>query len=623
MVLREATFEVRPGERVGLVGANGAGKSTLLNIIRGTLAPDSGQVALTPGWRFGFLAQDNGLDPENTIRQEMWTVYDEVREIEREIEQIQERLTVANEPDSVLMDLIDRQAVLHDEFDRLGGHTAEAEIGKVLHGLRFTDEEADRKVSSFSGGWQVRIALAKLLLGQAEILLLDEPTNHLDPLAVEWLEDYLTSKPRTVLIVSHDRYFLERVTTRTLELENNVITSYPGSYKKYREEKERRIAVQEAAAARQQAFLEDQKRNLDRFRSIATKARFVQSRERQLEKLPDIDPPQKAKKPAFKFAEGPQTGREVLRLKALGKRYGDNFVLNDVNIQIERGDRVGIVGPNGAGKSTMLRLVAQLEKPDYGSLHFGHNVRVGYFAQNAAEVLDENQKVIDSVTAVAPIEWSQTDVRSLLGRFLFKGDDAYKSIKVLSGGERNRVALARLLARPFNVLLLDEPTNHLDIPAREALQAALSAFPGVVMLVTHDRYLVDQIATKIIAVGDGTARLYEGDYQFYRRKASETVAAAAPVPVVVAPVVQDRQPGRQVGRQARRSAVQAAKTLASVETQLEQKESRKVEVEAALSDPDTYRDPALSAELLDELAALEADLEDLLEKWAELAEEND
>ncbi|GIW07303.1 MAG: ABC transporter ATP-binding protein [Dehalococcoidia bacterium] len=619
-VLKDASFEIRPGERVGLVGANGAGKTTLLDIVRGALAPDSGQVVLTPGWRIGYLAQDTGLDPDWTVRQAMWNVFDELIATQHELAEVEARLHETAPDDPALLALIHRQAELHEAFDRLEGHTAEAEIGKVLHGLGFTDEEADRPVGAFSGGWQVRIALARLLLGRSELLLLDEPTNHLDSSAVDWLEEYLTSHPRTVLIVSHDRYFLDRVTTRTLELDHHVITSYAGSYRRYAEEKERRLAAQEAAAQRQAEYLAAQRETLERFRAKASKASFVQSREKQLAKLEIVESPRAERPPAFRFAEAPPTGREVLRVRAVGKAYGETTVLRDVEFQVERGDRLALLGPNGAGKSTLLRLLARLEKPDSGGVTWGHNVRVGYFAQNAAEVLDENARVIDAVAAVAPLDWSEGAVRGVLARFLFRGDDVFKKVRVLSGGERNRVALARLLVRPYNLLLLDEPTNHLDIPAREALQAALAAFPGTLVFVSHDRYLVDRLATKILALDGGRATLYDGDYQFYRRKLSEpvdtplTLAQPKPSPHAL-------QPGRDVGRKTKRSAAAAARTLAQLEATLEEREERKAEVEAALADPETYHDPSRSAELLEEHARLEAEIDDLLQQWATLAEE--
>ncbi len=620
-VLRQVTFEVKPGERVGLIGANGAGKTTLLNILRGSMQADSGSITLSPGWRMGYLAQDTGLDPDWTVLQSMWLVFDELIASQRELADVERRMAGLEGDDPELMDLVHRQAELHEAFERLGGHTAEAEIGKVLHGLGFSDEQAARPVSSFSGGWQVRIALARLLLGQSEILLLDEPTNHLDVDAVDWLESYLTSRPRTVIIVSHDRYFLDRVTTRTLELENQVITSYHGSYKRYAEEKARRLRAQEEAAQRQQEYLAAQRETLDRFRAKSSKAAFVQSREKQLAKIEEIEPPKKSPPPVFRFAEAPPTGREVLRARNVSKRYGDNLVLDEVEFTIEKGDRVGLLGPNGAGKSTLLRLIARLEKPDTGGITWGHNVRIGYFAQNAADVLDVGERVIDAIANIAPLDWTESNVRGLLARFLFKGDDVFKPIRVLSGGERNRVALARLLARPNNVLLLDEPTNHLDIPAREALEGALSAFPGTVILVSHDRYLVNTIATKIIAIQNGGAKVFDGDYGFYRRKLAEQDASPAPTPVAIEPPPRSRQPGRETGRRANRSAANAARTIAQVEATLEARESRKAEVEAALADPGTYRNGDLSGDLLSEHARLEEEIEALLERWNELVEE--
>ncbi|MFN8535047.1 MAG: ABC-F family ATP-binding cassette domain-containing protein [Dehalococcoidia bacterium] len=468
-VLKDVSFEIRPGERVGLVGANGAGKTTLLDIVRGTLAADAGQVVLSPGWRVGYLAQDTGLDPAWTVREGMWNVFDELLATQRALEEIERELH-ATAPDAPeLMTLIERQAELHDAFDHLEGHTAESEIGKVLHGLGFSDEEAERPVGSFSGGWQVRIALARLLLGRSELLLLDEPTNHLDSNAIEWLEEYLTSHPRTVLIVSHDRYFLDRVTNRTLELENQVVTSFPGSYRRYAEEKQRRLVAQEAAAQRQAEYLAAQRETLERFRAKSSKASFVQSREKQLAKIEIVEAPRAEKPPAFRFADAPQAGREVLRIRAIEKSYGENIVLRGVEFQVERGDRVALLGSNGAGKSTLLRIIGRLEPPDGGGVTWGHNVRVGYFAQNAAEVLDEDDRIVDAIASVAPLDWTDGEVRGVLARFLFRGDDVYKKVRVLSGGERNRVAATRYLsARITFSCWTNRPTISTSRPVRRS-----------------------------------------------------------------------------------------------------------------------------------------------------------
>jgi ATP-binding cassette subfamily F protein 3 len=614
-ILREASLEIRPGERVGLVGANGAGKSTLVDLIRSVSQPDSGSID-TAGWVMGHLAQDTGLDPAWTVRDAMWDVFRALTDVHAQLARVEAALHLAGQEQ--LEPLIHEQAALLEDFDRLNGHTADSEIASVLAGLGFSPRDGDRLVGTFSGGWQVRIALGRLLLGTADLLLLDEPTNHLDADAVDWLHGFLNAKGRAALVVSHDRYFLDKATTRTVELENAVLTSYAGSYLAYAAEKGRRVEAQQAAAERQQEYLADQRALLDRFRAKATKAAMVQSREKQLAKIERIEAPKSTARLRLTFPKTVEPGREIVRARAISHGYGGKLVLGDVELRVGRGDKVGIVGPNGAGKSTLLRLLAMEEQPDAGFVSHGTNVLPGYFPQNAAEGLDPRMTVIEAVTAVAPPEFGETQIRSILGRFLFKGDDVFKRIRVLSGGERNRVALARLLARPLNTLLLDEPTNHLDIPGREALEEALADYPGTMILVTHDRYLLRRVATRIVEVRDASARVFDGDYAFYERKAS----GREPEPVARSAAAHEdaRQPAKDAARRERRQRASVLRTAAMVEAEIDEIEDERAQAEAALSDPDVYGSAALAEEAAERLHAIERRLEALLAEWELLAE---
>jgi ATP-binding cassette subfamily F protein 3 len=614
-VLDDATLALKPGERAALVAPNGAGKSTLLKIGAGLEEPDAGRVLVPSGLVVGYLPQDAAVQPGRTLHDEVLSALSDLLGLEDRMRALEHDMSAAN--GDRLEALVHEHAELQEEFERRGGYAIEAEIGRVLAGLGFSEADRSRQTQEFSGGWQMRIALARLLLGRPDVLLLDEPTNHLDLSATEWLEDYVKASRATLLIVSHDRFFLDSVVQRVFELRDGRIETFPpGNYSAYRVERARRDEAQQDIAERQQEEIERVEAYIRRYKE-GNRATMAKSREKMLARLEAqrviVARPDRVVK--FTFPACQPSGREVVTLAHVNRAYGDRLVLQDVNLVIERGERVALIGPNGAGKSTLLRLLAGKDRPTRGSAGFGVGVRPAYFAQDQAEHLDPANTAFDEVYQAAPASWDIQAVRDLLGRFLFNGDAQFKSVATLSGGERSRVALAKLLLRPNNLLLLDEPTNHLDIATRERLEDTLSAYTGTLIVATHDRYLVNRLATKVIEVADCGIKVYPGTYADYQRvkSAAATVTSTAddlpqpPRPHPPTPVDSDPAARRRLSADLR----EAERAVTSAEERLK-------EVEATLSDPANY-DGDL-AKLGREHAALLAEVETLTARWAALAE---
>jgi ATP-binding cassette, subfamily F, member 3 len=526
-VLDGASLVLKPGERGALVAPNGAGKSTLLKIIAGLEEADSGRVVLPPGSVVGYLAQDAGVRPGRSLHDEVLSAVADLLSIEEQMRAIERQIEQPG-AEAELEALVQRHAELQERFERRGGYAIEAEVGRVLSGLGFSEADRDRPTHEFSGGWQMRIALGKLLLGRPDVLLLDEPTNHLDLAACEWLEGYLAEYPGLILVVSHDRYFLDRVTTRTIELDNGVATDYRGNYSYYLAESARRRAEHKAAYERQQKYIARQLAFINATKANAARAALAKSRERALEKLERIPAP-KAAPPRItvKLASGKRAPERVLTADGLHKSFGDHAVLRGLSLEINRGDRIALVGPNGAGKSTLLRLLAGLDQPDRGQVTLADEVRVGYFAQDQSQTLDERRTVVDEVLAHAPAGWGVESVRGLLARFLFTQEDVFKVIGALSGGEKSRLSLAKLLLQPRQLLLLDEPTNHLDVPSKDELEKALNDYAGALIFSSHDRFLLDRVATKVAELEDGRLKLYHGGWTAYRAAKGELPPALA------------------------------------------------------------------------------------------------
>ncbi|ALF53129.1 lysophospholipase [Nostoc piscinale CENA21] len=519
-VLKDINWEVKPGDRIGLVGVNGAGKSTQLKIISGEIEPTAGDIIRPASLHIAYLNQEFEVDPRRTVREEFWTVFKEANEVQLSLTQVQHDMQTATPEE--LDRLINKLDRLQRQFEALDGYGLEARIGKILPEMGFEPEDGDRLVSAFSGGWQMRMSLGKILLQAPDLLLLDEPTNHLDLETIEWLENYLKGLTTPMVIVSHDREFLDRLCTQIVETERGVSSTYLGNYSAYLQQKAENQVAQLNAYERQQKEIEKQQAFVDRFRASATRSTQAKSREKQLDKIERIEAPTSGVRTLhFRFPPAPRSGREVVKIKDLTHIYDDKILFLGANLLIERGDRIAFLGPNGAGKSTLLRIIMGTETPSEGIVNLGdHNVIPGYFEQNQAEALDLKKTVMETIHDEVP-DWKNEEVRTLLGKFLFTGDTVFKSVEALSGGEKARLALAKMLLRPANLLILDEPTNHLDIPAKEMLEEALQNYDGTAIVVSHDRYFISQVANKIVEIRDGEFRVYLGDYHYYLGKIAE------------------------------------------------------------------------------------------------------
>lgn len=519
-VLKDINWEVKPGDRIGLVGVNGAGKSTQLKIISGEIEPTSGEVIRPASLHIAYLSQEFEVDPNRIVREEFWRAFKQANEVHEALAQVHRAMETAT-PEALdpLLKQMDR---LQRQFEALDGYGLEARIEKILPEMGFAPEDGDRLVSDFSGGWQMRMSLGKILLQEPDLLLLDEPTNHLDLETIEWLETYLKGLTTPMVIVSHDREFLDRLCTQIVETERGISTTYLGNYSAYLQQKAEQQEAQLSAYERQQKELEKQQAFVDRFRASATRSTQAKSREKQLEKIERIEAPESGLRTLhFRFPPSPRSGREVVIIKDLTHAYGDKILFLGAELLIERGDRVSFLGPNGCGKSTLLHLMVGMEKPTDGIVKLGdHNVIPSYFEQNQAEALDLQKTVMETIHDEVP-DWTNEEVRTLLGRFLFSGDMVFKQVAALSGGEKARLALAKMLLQPANLLILDEPTNHLDIPAKEMLEEALQHYDGTVIIVSHDRYFISKVANKIVEIRDGELRLYRGDYHYYLDKLEE------------------------------------------------------------------------------------------------------
>ena len=534
----DANWLITSQEKTALVGANGTGKSTLMKVLAGLETLDYGVMQLTRGMSIGYLPQEGLRLSGRSVFDECLSVFDELRQMETEIESLTGAMATLDHGSHEYTAAAERYSMLQARFHALDGYALDAQVGAVLTGLGFSKTDWARRTEEFSGGWQMRIALAKLLLARPNLLLLDEPTNHLDLETRNWLEHYLRDYPFGYILISHDRYFLDVTVDRTVEIWNKRLQIYAGNYTKYLKQKEDRRAQLIAAYKNQREQIEHLEAFITRFRAQATKAKQVQSRIKELEKIERIEIPEEEPVIHFSFPQPPPSGRTVVTVQNLAKNYGEKQILQGVDFTIERGDRVALVGHNGAGKSTLIRLLMGMEAPTSGTVQLGHNVIPEYFAQDQYKVLDPAARMLDDISRAA-IRVPELELRSLLGCFLFSGEDVFKPLGVLSGGERNRFALARILVSPSNFLLLDEPTNHLDMRAKDVLLEAIESFTGTVIFVSHDRYFLDRLATKVLEVKDGNVLIYPGNFAEYTRDLEEAAAAvkapaARPAPPVPA-----------------------------------------------------------------------------------------
>jgi ATP-binding cassette subfamily F protein 3 len=510
---------ITPRDRVGLVGGNGTGKSTLMKVLAGLDSFDYGSLIVAKGTTAGYLPQDGLSLSGRTVFAECMAVFTELHAMERELETLTHRISELDHASSEYADVADRYHGLEHEFRTRDGYSIEAEVGRVLMGLGFRKEDWERQTDEFSGGWQMRLALAKLLLQKPNLLLLDEPTNHLDLEARNWLEEYLHNYPHAFVLISHDRYFLDVTVNKIAEIWNKRFWFYTGNYDKFLAQKTQRNEQLQAAYRNQRDRIEQLEVFINRFRYQATKAKQVQSRIKELEKIERIEIPLEEKTIHFSFPQPKPSGRIVAEFEDVAKSYrkiggSEQEVFSRVNFMIEKGDRIALVGINGAGKSTLIKLLAGTETTTCGEFRLGHNVDADYFAQDQYKELDADARLLEDLGAASPRS-TQTELRSLLGCFLFSEDDVFKKIGVLSGGERGRYALLRLLLHPANFLLLDEPTNHLDLRAKDVLLDSLMEYTGTVVFVSHDRYFIDKLATRVFEIGDGRVEVYPGNYEDY------------------------------------------------------------------------------------------------------------
>jgi ATP-binding cassette, subfamily F, member 3 len=668
VLLDAVSWQIDDRERVGLSGPNGAGKTTLLKMLAGLDEPDTGSIVKPSGLTIGYLPQDGLSHTGRTLIEEAGQAFKSLLDIKAEIAALEDRLGDETAPESEHSEMLSRYSELQENFRRLEGYSVDLKIHTVLRGLGFSREDMEMPTETFSGGWQMRIALAKLLLGRPGLLLLDEPTNHLDLDARNWLEEYLSDYPHAVILVSHDRFFLDAVVTRITDIGMRTLTDYPGNYSTYlrtREERMERLRQQKRdqddEIARMRAFI-------DRFRYQATKAAQVQSRIKMLDKIVPIEIPPERKRVRFSFPPCAKSGRTVLDLRGVSKTYGARAVFTGIDVHIERGDRIALIGPNGAGKSTLMRMLSGVEAPDGGTRTEGHQVVLQYFAQDEATRLDPTRTVYQMLAGDAPLHMVP-HIRNILGGFLFSGDDIEKPVRVLSGGERTRLAVARMLLIPSNTLLLDEPTNHLDLDSKDVLLEALEDFGGTLIFVSHDRYFVDRLATKVIEIGDGKAIVYPGNYEEWlwskkqrneagagrldvpemreaarppsptspaadggrlarvgRRpapalEAGTTRAAGAPEPPAQIERYEDRKRRESDARRARKAVDGIRKRIEDLEARIADREGAIKQIEAAMSAPGFYENRDAAQPLIDKHQRLMWEVGDLMNQWEALQTE--
>jgi ATP-binding cassette subfamily F protein 3 len=653
-LLQDCTWRIGRGERIGLVGPNGAGKTTLCRILAGVEETDAGRVHRDTGVTVGYLPQEVTTGEDRTVLAEALSGFDEVWRLEAELESLAARMAGPGaEPG-----LIDAYGEIQHRFEALGGYRLEAEAKIILGGLGFSPDGVHRPLAEFSGGWRMRAALARLLLLRPDLLLLDEPTNHLDLESLGWLENFLAAYEGSVVIVSHDRYFLNRMVTAIAELAGGSVTLYHGDYDHFLMEREARQALREAQARNQAKRVAEIERFIERFRYKASKARQVQSRVKMLDRMERIETEAGARRIHFAFPQPPRTGRLVARLAGVRKAYGDNVVYAGVDFQVERGDRVALVGVNGAGKSTLLKVLAGTLPFDAGERVLGSHVEVQYYAQHQLDALDPTRTVLEELELAAP-EAQISRLRTILGSFLFSGDTVEKKVAVLSGGEKARLALAKMLARPAALLCMDEPTNHLDLASKEVLEEALAGFTGTIVFISHDRYFINRIATQVVEVDRGRLTTHLGTYDDYLDHKAQ--AAATPLPAETTPspapsrASKDQTTVRRQGVSAaggsagaisgppqmkslknetkdsttddrRKSTksldreIKAIKVrLGTVETQIHEMEARLQEIGLALADPDLYRDGDRARDIAQARRDTEERVAWLMKEWEELS----
>ena len=631
ILFQDLNWLITPKERVGIVGGNGTGKSTLLKALAGIEGLDYGTITTMKGIRAGYLPQDGITLTGRSVFNECLSVFDEIRALEAEQKTLEQRMGEIDHASAEYQKIVERYHHVQAEFTTRDGYNIESRVGSVLSGLGFSRDDWQRRVEEFSGGWQMRIALAKLLLEAPNLLLLDEPTNHLDLEARNWLESYLETYPNAFVLISHDRYFLDVTVNKIAEIWNRKVWFYTGGYSKYESQKTDRRLQLEAAHRNQRERIEALETFINRFRAQATKAKQVQSRIKELDKIERIELPPDERTIFFRFPQPKPSGRIVAEFKNVSKSYGTKHVFSGSSFNIERGDRIALVGINGAGKSTLIKILSGEEAVSSGEYILGHNAEPDYFAQDQYKVLDPESTILEDLAQVAPRS-SNTELRSILGCFLFSEDDVFKRIGVLSGGERNRYALARMLMVPSNFLLLDEPTNHLDMRAKDVLLTALEEFQGTVVFVSHDRYFIDKLATRVFEVGDGAVHVFPGNYEEYVYRKANQAAPPAGTRDATPKDTRERGDTRAMAAAAPQSADAQADKLRrlnpiklrqikerqrAIEDEITRLEAEIADFEQTLSN---YQSAQQSMEVAELLESRRTDMKNLMTEWEEVSE---